>query len=154
MSPVVMRMTGSAAALASFRRSSEMLAELGAVTVRAKRGGRVAEALARETAAAESVVVFDCEPPAAPTMDLRLDRTGVPMRPKEVAGRAGKQADSAACQRRRAASSLATVPNGLGAWPANCSRERRRSWASTTQPRAVGRLPRHLLRDDRAAAET
>ncbi|MDE0627165.1 MAG: ISKra4 family transposase [Bryobacterales bacterium] len=96
LSPAVTRMTGSAAALASFRRASELLAELGGVTVRAKRVERVAEALGREIAAAESAAVFDCEPPSAPTMYLGIDGTGVPMRPKELAGRAGKQADGSA----------------------------------------------------------
>ena len=94
LSPAVTRMTGSAAALASFRRASELLAELGGVSVCAKRVERVAEALGRESAA-----VFDCEPPAAPTLYLGIDGTGVPMRPNEVAGRAGKQADGSASTR-------------------------------------------------------
>ncbi len=85
LSPAVTRMTGSAAALASFRRASELLAEVGGVTVRAKRVERVAEALGREITAAESGAAFECEPPAAPTMYLGIDGTGVPMRPKEVA---------------------------------------------------------------------
>ena len=99
LSPAVTRMTGSAAALASFRRASELLAEVGGVSVRPKRVERVAEALGREITAAESAAVFDCEPPAAPTMYLGIDGTGVPMRPKEVAGRAGKQADGSASTR-------------------------------------------------------
>ena len=79
-------MTSSAAALASFRRASELLAELGGVTVRAKRVQRVAEVLGLEIAAAESAAVFDCEPPAAPTMCLGIDATGMPMRPRKMAG--------------------------------------------------------------------
>ena len=99
LSPAVTCMTGSAAALASFRRASELLAELGGLSVCAKRVERVAEALGREITAAESAAVFDREPPAAPTMYLGIDGTGVPMRPKEVAGRAGKQADGSASTR-------------------------------------------------------
>ncbi|MDE0102856.1 MAG: ISKra4 family transposase, partial [Bryobacterales bacterium] len=72
------------------------LAELAGVTVCAKRVERVAEALGRESAAAESATVFDCEAPSAPTMYLGIDGTGVPMRPKELAGRSGKQADGSA----------------------------------------------------------
>ena len=59
----------------------------------------VAEALGREITAAESAVVFDREPPAAPTMYLGIDGIGVPMRPKEVAGHPGKQADGSASTR-------------------------------------------------------
>ena len=50
LSPAVTRMTGLAAALTSFRSSSELLAQPGAVTVRAKREERAAEALGREIA--------------------------------------------------------------------------------------------------------
>ncbi len=99
LSPAVTRMTGSAAVLASFQRASELLSEVGGVRVNAKRVERVAEALGREIAAAESAAVFDCEPPAAPTMYLGIDGTGVPMRPTEVAGRSGKQADGSAVTR-------------------------------------------------------
>ncbi|MDE0105042.1 MAG: ISKra4 family transposase [Bryobacterales bacterium] len=96
LSPAVTRMTGSAAALASFRQASGLLAELAGVAVCAKKMERVAEALGREIAAAESAAVFDCEPASAPTMYLGFDGTGVPMRPAELAGRAGKQADGSA----------------------------------------------------------
>ena len=90
------RITGSAAALASFRQASGLLAELADVAVGAKQVERVAEALGREIAAAEKAAVFDCQPPSAPTMYLGIDGTGVPMRPRELAGRAGKQADGSA----------------------------------------------------------
>lgn len=96
LSPAVTRMTGSAAALASFRRAAGLLAELAGVTVSAKRVERVAEALGREIAAAESAAVFDCEPPCALTMYLGIDGTGVPMRSQELVGRSGKQADGSA----------------------------------------------------------
>ncbi|MDE0104254.1 MAG: ISKra4 family transposase, partial [Bryobacterales bacterium] len=96
LSPAVTRMTGSAAALASFRQASGLLAELAGVTVCAKHVERVSEALGREIADAESAAVFDCEPPSAPTMYLGFDGTGVPLRPNELAGRSGKQADGSA----------------------------------------------------------
>ena len=99
LSPAVTRMTGSAAALASFATASDLLDELAAVRVNAKRVERVAEALGREVAAAERAAVFAAEPPAAATMYLGVDGTGVPMRPAEVAGRAGKQPDGAASTR-------------------------------------------------------
>ena len=53
-------------------------------------------ALGRELDAAERVGVFPCEPPAAGTMYLGVDGTGVPIRPPEVAGRTGRQADGSA----------------------------------------------------------
>lgn len=99
LSPAVTRMTGSAAALTSFAAASDLLDELAAVRVNAKRVERVAEALGREVAAAEQASVFAAEPPAAPTMYLGVDGTGVPMRPSEVQGRPGKQADGSACTR-------------------------------------------------------
>ena len=66
LSPAVTRMTGSAAAVASFAAASDLLAELAAVRVHAKRVERVAEALGHEIAAAEREAVFAPEPPAAP----------------------------------------------------------------------------------------
>lgn len=96
LSPAVTRMTGSAAAVDSFQTASDLLAELAGVSVGAKRIERVAEALGHEIAAAEGAAAFDCEPPAAPTMYLGIDGTGVPLRPAEVAGRRGKQADGSA----------------------------------------------------------
>ena len=73
-----------------------LLADLAGVQVNAQRIERVAETLGRELDAAERAGVFPCEPPAAVTMYLGMDATGVPMRPTEVAGRAGKQADGSA----------------------------------------------------------
>lgn len=96
LSPAVTRMTGSAAAVASFAAASDLLDELAAVRVHPKRVERVAEALGQEIAAAERQSVFDPEPPAAPTMYLGMDGTGVPMRKAEVEGRAGKQSDGQA----------------------------------------------------------
>ena len=56
---------------------------------------RTAEALGRDVADDECKVV-EPEPPAAPTMYLGLDGTGVPVRKSEVEGRRGKQPDGTA----------------------------------------------------------
>ena len=96
LSPAVTRMTGSAAAVASFALASSLLDELAGVQVEAKRVERVAEALGHEIAAAERAAVFAPEFPAAPTMYLGIDGTGVPMRPSDLQGRRGKQDDGSA----------------------------------------------------------
>ena len=95
LTPGVLRMTTSAAALVSFQESSGLLRELAGVEVSAKQVERVAEALGAEIAADEQKSV-EKTGPAAPTLYLGMDGTGVPMRPSEVAGRAGKQADGSA----------------------------------------------------------
>ena len=97
LSPGVLRMAGSAAALVSFAEASSLLDELAGVAVRTKHVERAAEALGRAISAAErGREAFAPEPPAAPTMYLGMDGTGVPVRQHEVAGRAGKQADGSA----------------------------------------------------------
>ena len=95
VTPGVLRMTASAAALVSFEESSGLLHELAGVEVRAKQVERVAEALGAEIAADERQAVGKMEPDA-PTLYLGMDGTGVPMRASEVAGRAGKQPDGSA----------------------------------------------------------
>ena len=95
LTPGVLRMTASAAALVSFQESSGLLRELAGVEVSAKQVERVAEALGAEIAADEQKSV-EKTGPGAPTLYLGMDGTGVPMRPSEVAGRAGKQADGSA----------------------------------------------------------
>jgi len=95
LSPGVLRMTGSAAALVSFKESSGLLHELAGVEVSAKQVERVAEGLGAEIAVDERQPV-EKRSPAAPTMYLGMDGTGVPMRAPEVADRAGKQADGSA----------------------------------------------------------
>jgi mRNA-degrading endonuclease toxin of MazEF toxin-antitoxin module len=95
LTPGVLRMTGSAAALVSFVESGGLLRELAGVEVSASQVERAAEALGAEIAAEE----HNCVEPAgdvAPTMCLGMDGTGVPMRNSEVAGRAGKQPDGSA----------------------------------------------------------
>jgi len=88
-------MVGLASALVSFAETSELMRELAGVSVDPKRVERAAEALGREIADDERSVV-DPQPPAAPTMYLGLDGTGVPMRASELAGRQGKQSDGTA----------------------------------------------------------
>jgi hypothetical protein len=95
LTPGVLRMTGSTAALVSFAESSSLLRELAGVEVSASQVQRAAESLGAEIAADERSLV---EPmgEVAPTMYLGMDGTGVPMRASEVAGRAGKQPDGSA----------------------------------------------------------
>jgi hypothetical protein len=95
LTPGVLRMTGSAAALVSFAESSSLLQELAGVSVSRKQVERAAEALGAEIAADEHRCV-EKRGEVAPTMYLGMDGTGVPMRAAEVAGRAGKQPDGSA----------------------------------------------------------
>lgn len=95
LSPGVVRMTGLAAARASFAETGALLHELAGLNVGAKQAERTAEALGREVADDERNVV-EAEPGRAPTMYLGMDGTGVPVRREEVAGRPGKQADGTA----------------------------------------------------------
>jgi Uncharacterised protein family (UPF0236) len=95
LTPGVLRMTASAAALVSFQESSGLLHELAGVEVSTKQVERAAEALGAEIAADEQQQV-ERMGQVAPTMYLGMDGTGVPMRSQEVADRAGKQADGSA----------------------------------------------------------
>jgi len=95
LTPGVLRMTASAAALVSFEESSGLLQELAAVEVSAKQVERAAETLGEEIAVDEHQQVEKMGE-VAPTMYLGMDGTGVPMRSQEVADRAGKQADGPA----------------------------------------------------------
>jgi hypothetical protein len=95
LTPGVLRMTGSAAALASFEESSALLQELAGVKVSVKQAERAAEALGKEIAADEHGCVEKMGE-VMPTMYLGMDGTGVPMRATEVVGRAGKQPDGSA----------------------------------------------------------
>jgi hypothetical protein len=95
LTPGVLRMTGSTAALVSFEESCALLHELAGVEVSAKQVERAAEALGAEIADDERSCV-ETMSAAAPTMYLGMDGTGVPMRAAEVAGHAGKQPDGSA----------------------------------------------------------
>jgi len=98
LTPGVLRMAASAAALVSFEESSGLLHELAGVEVSAKQVERVAEALGAEIAVDERQAV-EKESPAALTLYLGMDGTGVPMRASEVVGHAGKQPDGSAKSR-------------------------------------------------------
>jgi hypothetical protein len=95
LTPGVLRMTGSTAALVSFEESSSLLHELAGVEVSAKQVERAAEALGAEIAADERCCLEKMSE-VAPTMYLGMDGTGVPMRKSEVVGRPGKQPDGSA----------------------------------------------------------
>jgi Uncharacterised protein family (UPF0236) len=95
LTPGVLRMTGSTAALASFEESSALLRELAGVEVSTSQMERAAEALGAEIAADERSCV-ERMGAGASTIYLGMDGTGVPMRKSEVVGRAGKQADGSA----------------------------------------------------------
>jgi hypothetical protein len=95
LTPGVLRMTGSAAALVSFEESSSLLHELAGVKVSISQVQRAAETLGEAIATDERVCV-ERMGEIAPTMYLGMDGTGVPMRPAEVVGRVGKQPDSSA----------------------------------------------------------
>src|ERR1022692_2854678 len=88
-------MTGSTAAMMRFEESSTLLHELAGVEVSVSQVQRASEALGAEIAADERACV-ERMGEIAPTMYLGMDGTGVPMRPSEVAGRAGKQPDGSA----------------------------------------------------------
>jgi hypothetical protein len=91
----VTRMVGVVGAMVSFADGHDLLHALAGVTVETKQVERTAEALGRAIAADERAVV-EPVPPAAPTMDLGLDGTGIPMRASALAGRPGKQPDGSA----------------------------------------------------------
>ena len=95
LTPGVLRMTGSTAALVSFEESSALLHELAGVEVSTSQVQRAAETLGTEIAADERACVEKMGE-VAPTMYLGMDGTGVPMRPSEVVGHAGKQPDGSA----------------------------------------------------------
>ena len=95
LSAGVVRMVGLVGAMVSFEEGHELLHELAGVDVPTKHVERAAEALGREIAEDEKLMV---EPPEAnealaPTLYLGMDGTGVPVRKEELVGRAGKQPD-------------------------------------------------------------
>ena len=105
LSPAARRMVGLAAAETSFGRAAAMLLELAGLRIGAKQVERHAEALGRDVARDEMEVVR-AAPPAAPTLHVGLDGTGLPVRKGEAEGRAGKQADGSAKTRE---AKLATI---------------------------------------------
>jgi hypothetical protein len=95
LSPAATRMVGKSASMLGFAESSELMHELAGLAVEAKQVERTAEALGREIARDERAVV-EPAPPAAATIYLGMDGTGVPLRRTELAGRKGKQSDGSA----------------------------------------------------------
>ena len=94
LSPAVTRMIAIVGALVSFEEGSELLRELAGVPVDAKQVERTAEGLGAEIAEDEKKDLKPIADAALPAvLYLGLDGTGVPMRPSELEGRAGKQAD-------------------------------------------------------------
>ncbi len=97
LSPGVIRMVAAVGPAVSFEEGSQLLEELADLKVDPKQVERVAEALGQAIDRDEhlhSEPLSGDDPP--PTMYLGMDGTGVPLRPAEVAGRAGKQADGSA----------------------------------------------------------
>ena len=95
LSPAVTRMVGAVGAVVSFAEGSALLHELAGLGVDPTLVERTAELLGQAIAADERAVV-ESTAPAAPTLYLGLDGTGVPMRTAELAGRPGKQPDGSA----------------------------------------------------------
>ena len=95
LSAGITRMVGLAAAMVSFVESSELMRELAAVPVDPKQVERTAEALGQEIVDDEQNVI-EPGPPAASTMYLGMDGTGIPIRASELVGRKGKQPDGSA----------------------------------------------------------
>lgn len=99
LSPGVMRMVGHVGAMVSFQESSDLLSELGGISVDTKHVERAAEALGAQIAADEQACVEpDIDLAQAPpaVMYLGMDGTGVPMRAAELVDRSGKQPDGSA----------------------------------------------------------
>ena len=98
LSPGVRRMVGLVGAMVSFEEGHELLHELAGVNVPTKHVERAAEALGREIAVDEKLVVEPprANEPLAPTLYLGMDGTGVPVRKEELVDRPGKQPDGSA----------------------------------------------------------
>ena len=97
VSPGVLRMLGSATAEVSFEISSGLLWDLAGLRIDPKQVERIAERLGGEMAADErqdTTPFVDGDLP--PTLYLGIDGSGIPVRPEELVGRAGKQADGTA----------------------------------------------------------
>lgn len=95
LSPALTKMVGHVGALVSFAEGSDLLHELSGVLVDAKQVERTAERLGQEILGDERAVVIGTDP-VAETLYLGMDGTGVPVRPAELVGRSGKQADGTA----------------------------------------------------------
>jgi PAS domain-containing protein len=97
VSPGVLRMLGSVAAEVSFDTSSGLLWDLAGLRIDAKQVERIAERLGAEMAEDERQYTTPVSDGALPpTLYLGIDGSGIPVRPEELAGRAGKQPDGKA----------------------------------------------------------
>lgn len=100
LSPGALRMLGSAAAEVSFEISSGLLLDLAGLRIGGKQVQRIAERLGSEMAADERLNTSPSAPADLPlTLYLGIDGSGIPVRPQELIGRAGKQPDGKAKSR-------------------------------------------------------
>lgn len=100
LTPAVTRMIGAVGATVSFEEGSTLLQELAGLHIDPKQVERTAEALGEEVAQDERTHVEPApEGEIPPTLYLGLDGTNIPMRPSELEGRKGKQADGSAKSR-------------------------------------------------------
>jgi hypothetical protein len=119
LSPGLSEMTALAGAETSFARAAALLAGLAGITLSPRTVERSAEAsgaAARQAAGAEAAAIRARQirplPPPAPVPDMlyvEVDGTGVPVRPSETAGRAGKGEDGKAGTREVKLARLFTV---------------------------------------------
>jgi len=95
LSPGVTRMIGMVAAEDPFMKGSKIFSALTGLPLSAKSMERAAKTLGAAMAADELAYAKE-QPNSSDTMYAGVDGTGIPMRPTEVAGRPGKQADGTA----------------------------------------------------------
>ena len=97
VSPGALRIIGSVAAEVSFEISSELLWDLAGLRIDAKQVERIAERLGVEMADDErQCTTPHSAEPLPPTLYLGMDGSGIPVRPRELVGRVGKQPDGKA----------------------------------------------------------
>ncbi len=96
LSPGVLRMVGLVGAMVSFEEGDSLLRGLAGLEVSSKQVERSAKALGEAIDRDERDHIDALGEPCAPTLYLGVDGTGIPMRPEDLEGRAGKQADGSA----------------------------------------------------------
>lgn len=89
-------MVGLVGAMVSFEEGDSLLRGLAGLDVGSKQVERSAKALGEAIERDERAHIDALGEPCAPTMYLGIDGTGIPMRPEELEGRAGKQPDGSA----------------------------------------------------------
>ncbi|MDA8334208.1 MAG: UPF0236 family protein, partial [Peptococcaceae bacterium] len=95
LSPGVTRMVGMVAAEEPFMKGSKIFSALTGLPLSAKSMERAAKTLG-VAMAADELAWAEEQPNSSDTMYAGVDGTGVPMRPSELDGRPGKQADGTA----------------------------------------------------------